>query len=209
MKQQNSVRKIALMGMLTAVSAGLMFFEMPLPFMPPFLKLDISAVPIFLGSFLFGPIEGVIIALLKSLIHLLSTQTAGVGELADFLITGSFALTGGLVYRLRSTAKGALVACVSSVGVITIVGAVANYFILLPFYAAAYMPYDAIIAACQALNPAITDLKGYILFGVVPFNLIKGTVVAGLTMLLYHRLKSMLFGQGAASAQMSEKVLEK
>ena len=56
----------------------------------------------------------------------------------------------------------------------------------------AYMPYDAIINVCQALNPMITDLRGYILFGVVPFNLIKGTVIAALTVLLYGRLAGVL-----------------
>ena len=187
-----SIRKIAIMGMLTAVSATLMFFEMPLPFMPPFLKLDISAVPILLAGFLFGPVEGCVIALLKAIIHVFSTQTAGVGELADFLITGSFAITGGLIYRIWHSKKGVAVASVASIVVITIVGALANWFVLLPFYAEAYMPYDAIINACQALNPMITDLRGYILFGVVPFNLIKGTVIAALTVLLYGRLAGVL-----------------
>ena len=101
MKNRISTRKLIAMSMLAAISTLLMFLEMPIPFMPPFLKLDISAVPIMVGSFLFGPIEGVVMALLKSIIHLLSTQTAGVGELADFLITGSFALTAGLVYRIK------------------------------------------------------------------------------------------------------------
>lgn len=196
-----SVRKLAAMGMLTAISAVLMFFEMPLPLMPPFLKLDISAVPILLGSFLFGPLEGVIIAFLKACIHLLSTQTAGVGELADFLITASFALTGGIVYRIWHSKKGVMVACAASVAAITIVGAIANWTILLPFYAAAYMPYDAIIAACQALNPAITDLKGYILFGVVPFNLVKGCVVAALTVLLYTRMETILVKKKLETAE--------
>ncbi|HIY11741.1 MAG TPA: ECF transporter S component [Candidatus Anaerofilum excrementigallinarum] len=191
MKNRISTRKLIAMSMLAAISTLLMFLEMPIPFMPPFLKLDISAVPIMVGSFLFGPIEGVVMALLKSLIHLLSTQTAGVGELADFLITGSFALTAGLVYRIKHSRAGALISCVASIAVITIVGALANYFLLLPFYASAYMPYDAIIAACQAINPAITDIKGYILFGVVPFNLLKGTVVAIITFAVYKRLSGV------------------
>ncbi len=197
------IRKIAIMGMLTAVSTTLMFFEMPLPLMPPFLKLDISAVPILLAGFLFGPIEGCVIALLKALIHVFSTQTAGVGELADLLITSSFALTGGLIYRIWHSKKGVVVASVASIGVITVVGALANWFILLPFYAKAYMPYDAIISACQALNPMITDLRGYILFGVVPFNLIKGTVVAVLTIFLYGRLAGVLSAEKQLAVQKS------
>ena len=102
-----------------------------------------------------------------------------------------FALTAGLVYRIKHSRAGALISCVASIAVITIVGALANYFLLLPFYASAYMPYDAIIAACQAINPAITDIKGYILFGVVPFNLLKGTVVAIITFAVYKRLSGV------------------
>lgn len=193
MKQnQNYVKKIVMMGLLTAISSALMLLDTPLPLLPPFLKLDISAVPIFLSSFLFGPWEAVLISLVKAIINLLTTDSAGVGQLADFLITGSFALTGGFIYKKLSNAKGALISCISSVAVITLVGALANYYILLPFYAKVYMPYDAIIAACQAINPAITDLKGYILFGVVPFNLIKGVLVASLTMILYKRLKGYI-----------------
>ena len=71
-------------------------------------------------------------------------------------------------------------------------GALANWFILLPFYAAAYMPYDAILSACQAINPAIDSLAGYILFGVVPFNLIKGTLVALITFVVYKRISGVL-----------------
>lgn len=192
MKKQISTRRLVATGMLAAVSAALMYIEMPLPLMPPFLKLDISAVPIMLSSFVFGPASGVAMALLKALVHLLSTQTAGVGELADFLITGSFALTAGLVYRVWHTRRGALAACGLSIAVITVVGALANWFILLPFYAAAYMPYDAILSACQAINPAIDSLAGYILFGVVPFNLIKGTLVALITFVVYKRISGVL-----------------
>ncbi len=186
------VRKLVMVALLAAISTVLMWIEVPIPGLPPFLKLDISSVPVMLGSFMFGPVAGISIALVKSLVHALSTQTAGVGELADFIITSSFALTAGIIYKFNRTKKGALIASVASIGVITVVGALANYFILLPFYAAAYMPMEAIIEMCQAINPNITDVKGYIIFGVVPFNLLKGTVVAVINYLLYKRLSGMI-----------------
>ena len=190
-KKRMSTRKLVMIALLAAISTLLMYLEMPLPLMPPFLKLDISAVPVMIGSFMFGPAAGVIMAGLKSTIHLLSTQTGGVGELADFLITGSFALTAGLVYRRHHDKTGAKIAAVSSIAVITIVGCLANWFILLPFYKN-IMPIDAIIAACGAVNPAVTSAAGYIWFGVLPFNLIKGTIVCILTFLLYKRLSGVI-----------------
>ncbi len=190
-KQSISTRKLVVLALLTAISTVLMYFEMPIPFMPPFLKLDISAVPIMIGSFMFGPVSGLIMAGLKATIHLFSTQTGGVGELADFLITGSFAVTAGIVYLRHRNRKGARIAAVCSVFVITVVGCLANWFVLLPFYKN-IMPIDAIIAACNAINPYITDASGYIWFGVLPFNLLKGTVVCIVTFLLYKRLSTVI-----------------
>lgn len=189
--KQMSTRKLVTIAMLAAVATVLMYLELPLPFLPPFLKLDISAVPVMIGSFLFGPAAGVCMAGVKALVHALSTQTGGVGELADFIITGSFALTAGLVYRRFHSHKGAKLAAVCSVGVITAVGCVANWFILLPFYRN-IMPIDAIIAACSAVNPAVKDAAGYIWFGVLPFNLVKGVIVCVLTFLLYKRLSGVM-----------------
>ncbi|MEG1926957.1 MAG: ECF transporter S component, partial [Ruthenibacterium sp.] len=94
-KSRISTRKLTAMALFAAISTVLMYIEVPVPLMPPFLKLDISAVPIMIGAFAFGPLEGVVMAFIKALVHLLSTQTMGVGEIADFLITGSFALTAG------------------------------------------------------------------------------------------------------------------
>ncbi|MEG0338996.1 MAG: ECF transporter S component [Oscillospiraceae bacterium] len=192
-KQIISTRKLTAMALFAAISTILMYIEVPIPFMPPFLKLDVSAVPIMVGAFAFGPVEGVVMALIKSLVHLLSTQTMGVGELADFLITGSFALTAGLIYRKNKTKKEAVIACFASIISITVMGTLANYFILLPFYAVAYhMPLEAVIATCSAVNPAITSLGTYILLGIVPFNLLKGTVVAVLTFIVYKKISVYL-----------------
>ena len=187
-----NTRKLICIASLAAISTLLMFVEMPLPLMPPFLKLDISSVPIMIGSFMFGPIAGMFIAAIKALIHLLSTQTAGVGEFADFIMTSSFAVTAGLIYKYKRNKQGALLASVASIVVVIVVSSLTNYFILIPFYAMAFMPLDTIISVCQAINPKITDVTGYIIWGVVPFNFIKGLVIAVLTFLLYKRISILM-----------------
>ena len=50
------------------------------------------------------------ISLVKDLIHLLSSQTGGVGELSDFLIYTAFSLSAGFLYRYHKSKKGALLA---------------------------------------------------------------------------------------------------
>lgn len=190
-KASSKTRKITLIGIFAAISSVLMFFELPLPFMPPFLKFDPSGVPILLSSMLFGPSAAISVTLIKDVIHLLSTTTGGVGELADFLIMSSFSVVVGFIYNKRSNRKGVLMATLAGTVTIAIVGALANRFLLIPFFSK-ITPLDAIFAACAEINPAIDGLNAYILFGAIPFNVIKGLLLTVLTFLLYRKLEGFL-----------------
>ncbi len=187
----SKIRKVTLIGIFAAISTVLMYFELPLPFMPPFLKFDPSGVPILLSSMLFGPSAAISVTLVKDLIHVLSTTTGGVGELADFLIMSTFSIVVGLIYRKRSDRKGVLLATLAGSIAIAIMGALANYYLLIPFFSKV-TPMDAIWAACAKINPAIDGLGAYILFGAVPFNVIKGLLLTALTLLLYRKLEGFL-----------------
>ena len=165
MKKRMNTKKLVYIGLLAAVATALMYLELPLTFlfMPPFLKLDISGVPTLIGTFMFGPAAGIFISLVKDLIHLLSSQTGGVGELSDFLIYTAFSLSAGFLYRYHKSKKGALLACLSGTAAVTVVGALTNRFLIIPFYSK-LMPIDAIVSACNAVNPMIDSIDGYILF---------------------------------------------
>ena len=56
-----TTRKVAMIGMFSAIAMILMLFELPLPFAPPFYKLDLSELPVLVGGFAFGPAAGVMI----------------------------------------------------------------------------------------------------------------------------------------------------
>lgn len=190
-KASGKTRKMALIGIFSAIASVLMFFELPMPFMPPFLKVDPSGVPILLSSMLFGPTAAISVTLIKDVIHLLSTTTGGVGELADFLIMSSFSVVVGLIYSKRSDRKGVLMATLAGTVTIAVVGGLANRFLLIPFFSKV-MPLEAIFAACAEINPAIDGLNAYIFFGAVPFNVIKGLLLTVLTFLLYRKLEGFL-----------------
>ena len=190
-KASSKTRKMALIGIFSAIASVLMFFELPMPFMPPFLKVDPSGVPILLSSMLFGPTAAISVTLIKDVIHLLSTTTGGVGELADFLIMSSFSVVVGLIYSKRSDRKGVLMATLAGTVTIAVVGGLANRFLLIPFFSKV-MPLEAIFAACAEINPAIDGLNAYIFFGAVPFNVIKGLLLTVLTFLLYRKLEGFL-----------------
>ena len=86
--QRFSARYVAFVGVFGAIAAVLMYLEFPLPFAPAFYKLDFSEVPVLIGTFSLGPLAGVLIEFIKILLHFIikGTQTAGVGEIANFAV---------------------------------------------------------------------------------------------------------------------------
>jgi riboflavin transporter FmnP len=191
MNRTTTTKRLTVTAMFAAAATVLMYIETPLPLMPPFLKLDPSMLPILIGSFILGPVSGVVMAFIKAFVHVFSSTTGGVGELADFLMTSAFAVSASLVYRRHHTKKGALAGCVAGTLALTAMGVCANYFLLIPFYAK-IMPLEAIFATCEAVNPRITGMSGYLLYGVVPFNIIKGTAVSLLTFPLYKKMSNQI-----------------
>lgn len=183
---------IVKVAILAAVATVLMFIETPLPFLPPFLKLDISEIPVLIGVFALNPLAGLFIELIKNLIHLLSTQTGGVGELANFLIGISLTIPAGIIYHYKKTFRSALFGLAVSSILMAIVGTVLNLYLLVPFYARVGLPMEAIIEACRSVNPNIADLKTLVLYGIMPFNLVKAIFVSALTLISYKKISRLL-----------------
>lgn len=181
------VKTIAYTALFAALATVLMMFSFPLPFFPPFLKFDLSGVPILLTSFMFGPIPAVLAAAVKDLINLMFSTSGGVGELSDFLITSSFAVCAGAVYRRRHTRRGALIGCASGSVLMALVAMPVNRFLIIPFYAK-IMPLESILEVCAEVNPLIGDINTYVLLGAGPFTVIKGILLSAVTFLLYKRL---------------------
>lgn len=187
-------RSIAVIGILSAFAAGLMFIETLVPFTPGFLKLDVSELPVLLGTFALGPVAGIIIELLKNLIHfIMKSSSGGVGELANFIVGTAFLVPAGVIYRLRKNKTHALMGMAAGTVAMAMVGAAVNYWFLIPVYVSVMgFPLEAIIGMGTAAMPAIVDLKTLILYGIVPFNLFKGIVISVLTLLLYKRVSPLL-----------------
>lgn len=168
-------------GMLSAVSIVLMMFELALPIFPEFLKIDISDLPALIGAVAMGPVAGVLIELIKNVLHLFKTSTAGVGELANFLVGVSLVLPIGVLYKKNKSfvgfVQGAVIGCI----VMVLVACAFNYYILIPAYAVAFgAPIEAFVEIANKVNGAVVDLKTLIFFAVAPFNVVKAVVVAGI-----------------------------
>ena len=193
MKNRNTkTKKLVSIALFAAIATVLMFIEFNIPMTPPFLKVDISGAVILIAVLTLGLKEAVFALLIKDLIHLLSTQTGGVGELADFIMLTAMAVALWLITRNNKDVKKVVIGCVAATAALIAAGAITNAYMLIPFYAKVMMPVEAILDMCQKVNPNITSITSYVVWGVVPFNLIKGVILSIITVLLYKKSGKML-----------------
>ena len=189
-----SVRDMTTSAILAAISAILFMVEIPVVL---FYKLDVSSLPVLLGTFALGPIQGLIIQAIKSLLGLLHSTSQGVGELADFLMGAAMLLPAGIIYHFVRNRKGAILGMGAGTIVATIVGVLSNLFIMIPFYSVAFgMPIESIIGMGQELIPAIDTEFKFVLMITAPFNLFKWIIISALTGLAYKPLSPLLHGKG-------------
>ncbi len=188
----STIAKVAILG---AIAFVIMLAEIPLPFFPPFYKLDFSEAVVLMGGFALGPLSAVAIEALKIILNLMftGTMTAYVGEFANFLIGLSFVLPAVLYYHRKKTRQNAIRGLVIGSVCLVVVGALLNGLVLLPAYSYFYhMPMDALIGMGSALIPAIKDRLTFVLFATAPFNLIKAVVTSLITIALYKRISPIL-----------------
>ena len=190
-----STKKIAMIGMFSAVSGIMMLLELPMPFAPSFYKIDPSELPVLICGFAFGPVAGVLTEFVKIIIKLFfkPTSTAFVGELANFCVGCSMILPATIIYHVKKKKITALIACIVGTMTMTIFGTLFNAVYLLPTFAVMYgMPLEALIGMGTALNENVTDVFTFVAFCVAPLNLLKGGAVSVLTFVLYKPLSPIL-----------------
>ena len=193
-----SIQNVVQIGMFGALAAVLMLFEFPLPFLAPsFYELDLSEIPVLIGTFSMGPVAGVLIELVKILVKLVlkGTSTAYVGDVANFVIGCCLLLPAGFIYKAKKSKKSAVIGMIVGTLVMAAAGAVINAYILLPFYSQFYgMPMEALIQAGTEVNSLITNIPTFVIIAVVPFNLVKGFIVSLITTLVYKRVRVIING---------------
>lgn len=190
-KERFGVRALVNIGMLAAIAIILMLFDIPLPFAPSFYEVDFSEVPVMVGCFAMGPFAGALIEFVKILLNFVftGTDTAGVGELANFIIGCALCVPAGLIYRRKRTRTTALVGMAVGTVAMTVLGCMINAYILLPTYATAFgMPMDALVEMGTAVNPNINSLATFVIFAVAPFNLLKGVLVSLIVFVIYKKI---------------------
>ncbi len=202
-KQQNqqpkslfTTRQLVTIALLSAMAFALQFAKTPLPIFPTFLEVDLSDIPGIIGAIALGPLAGVFIELIKNLLQLPFSHTQMVGELANFLAGAALVVPIGLVMRKNKSAKMFIVGSVLGVISMAAVSAIANLYILLPFYANVMgWSMEMIVSMSTEIFPAIDTLWEYILYTIVPFNLIKGTLCSIIGYIIYKYVGANIYSK--------------
>lgn len=179
MNTSKNLSKFAKIALLSAIAVVIMLFEIPLIPLFPWLKMDLSELPVLIGAFAFGPMSGVIIEGLKILLNLLmtGTSTGFVGELANFIIGVSFVVPAAMIYHRNKSRKSAIIGMIVGGLFMEVAGILANIYLLLPVF---------------GMSGKI-DMAQYVMVGLIPFNGLKAILVSAITMLVYKKLSVSIF----------------
>ena len=196
MKKVFTTKNLVLMAMFSALAAVLMLWEFPIPFIAPnFYEIDLSEIPILVGSFIMGPVSGVIMEAIKIILKLLikGTSTAYVGDFANFCIGVCLVVPASIIYQKHKTKKNAFIGMLVGTLFMAVAGVVLNYFVMIPFYVKAFgMPLEAIIGAGAKIQPLVTNKLSFTIVCVAPFNIVKGIIVILVTALIYKHISAFV-----------------
>lgn len=163
-------------GVFSAIAFVLQLLHLPFK-IGGFLEMEFSDLPAIIISFAEGPLAGVLVELIKNLLHLATTSTGFVGEFANFVTSGAFVFTLGMIYRHNKTKKNAVIALLAATVVLAVFAFFSNLYILLPLYMkGADFGTKLRIAA----------------FTITPFNICKGLILSAITMLIYKRISRII-----------------
>lgn len=185
---------ISVIGIMSALGFVLMLLEFPLPFLiPSFIKFDFSELPALVTAFAYGPVSGIIVCLVKNVLHLPFTTSNCIGELSNFILGAIFVGVAGLVYKRAKSRKSALTGTVLGAVIMAVISIPSNYYIVYPAFSVIYgLPMEAILGMYKAILPAADNLfKALIIFN-LPFNFAKGMIDAAVCFLIYKRISPLL-----------------
>ena len=191
-----SAKNIAKIAVLTAVAYVLyMFVKFPLPMLfPAFLDIQFSDLPALIGGFAMGPWAGCLIVIVKCLLKMPFSSTACVGEIADIIMGIAFVLPAAILYKKAKSKKSAFIGVIIGAVCCVVASVLANWLLLIPFYAQVF-GWEAILGMVSSLYANVTQASFYtyyILLAVIPFNVLRCSIVVAFTFLLYKRVSPIL-----------------
>ena len=177
MTSREKTVRLAKMGMLVAISIVLVYF-IHLPIFPAvaFLEYDPADISILIGTFAFGPLAGILLTVVTSVIQGVTVSAASglYGIIMHVISTSVLVLVSGLIYKYNKTRKGAVIALLCGVAAMTLV----------------------MIGANMIITPLFMGVPRNIVWSLMPFiagfNAIKAGINSVVTFLLYKRISGFL-----------------
>ncbi|MFC7365655.1 MULTISPECIES: ECF transporter S component [Bhargavaea] len=190
MKKNLRLRSMIAIAMLSSISFVLMLFNFPLPPFPAFLQVDFSEVPAIIAAITMGPVAGILVELLKNVLDwLFSGSPTGVpvGHMANFATGVLFILPVWWVYHRLSNAKGMTTGLILGTISMAVGMSLLNYVLFLPLYVK-FMNFPVMSGE---------ELYQMIVLGILPFNLLKGIILAAIILLLFRSMHRWIEKQRA------------
>ena len=192
--RKSKVKVTVSIAMLSSIAYVLMLLNFPIPPFPSFLKIDFSDIPALIGALIFGPMAGLLIELLKNLLDYMMTGSETgipVGHFANFVSGIIFILPTYYIYNKLKTKKGMTVGLITGTILMATIMSILNYFILLPAYTF-FLNWPEMSGS---------EIRQYIVAGIIPFNIVKGIAMSLVFMFLFTKMSVWIQKQQAAHKQ--------
>ncbi|WP_423189528.1 ECF transporter S component [Alkalibacterium sp. f15] len=179
----SKTKKLVGVAMLASLAWVISLLSFPVLPGSPFLKVDFSDLAVLFGMYVYGPVAGITIAFIRSLLSY--AQKGGemgfpIGDTAAFIATVSYTLPiYFILIKYGATLKDRIVGIFSSTLSLTVVMSVLNWLVIAPAYIAV-MGFD------------VGPMRTYLMLAVVPFNLIKGILVGIVFYVAFAKMKPWL-----------------
>ncbi|TMN23767.1 ECF transporter S component [Lentibacillus cibarius] len=182
--QSSKLVKLVVLALLGTISLVLFFLNFPLPFLPPYLKIDFSEVPALMAALIFSPVAGIIVEGIKNLLYLVVSGAGDpIGVASNFFAGVMFVVPVAVLYHRSKGVKSVVSGLVTGTIVMAIGMSVLNYYLILPAYA----------WFTGAPEMAATTVKWITVSGgVLPFNMIKGVIVGVLFVPVFIKMKAWI-----------------
>lgn len=180
---EQRTKKVTMIGILAAVAWVISQFSFPILYWAPFLKIDFSDIPILLGMYVFGPLSGVAIAAIRSLLsYITSGGEAGfpIGDTTAFI--GTLSLTLPIYYAIKNKGsnkkKSILAGSIATVSLM-ITMTILNWLVVAPLY-------------MKVMGFSVGPMREYLTLSVIPFNLVKGVLVSLIFFVVFYQIQGYL-----------------
>lgn len=178
MKQMQSTRKLTLMGIMVALSI-ILVYTVRFPIIPaaPYLEYEPGDIPIFIVTFLYGPLSGLLTTIVVSVVQgiTVSASSGIIGIIMHIFATGSYVLVAGNIYKLKKNRSNEIISLLSGIAIWVLSMCFWN-IIFTPIFEG--FPREAIV---KMLLPVF-----------VPFNLIKAGINSIITFFVYETIVTLI-----------------